>query len=132
MSNEGKTDLVQTVSDTVQNLGELAAAQITAVDKGIQNLQPAIDNLNTSLTGTLETGAKTATDTMNSLSEPLNSLIKTCGDIAVKGVETIGGAGWKLAETVGAIGNTVLSTAQSILGTAGNLITSVLPIGKKI
>jgi len=132
MSNEGKVDLAKSVSSTAQNLGELAVAQITAVDKGIQNLQPSIDNLNTSLTGVLETGAKTVTDTMNSLSEPLNSLITTFGDIAVKGVETIGGAGWKLAETVGAVGNTILSTAQSVIGTAGNFITSVLPIGKKI
>lgn len=132
MANEGKVDLVQTISGTVQGLGNLAVAQITAMDKGIQTLMPSIENMNKSLTGTLETGAKTVTETLNSLSEPINTLAATAGDIAVKGIEAIGGAGWKAAETVGAVGNNVLSVVQSAVGTVGNAVSSVLPIGKKL
>ena len=132
MANEGKVDLAQTITGTVQSLSGLAVAQITALDKGIQTLTPTIENMNKSLAGVLETGAKTVTETLNSLSEPLNTLVATMGDVAVKGIETVGGLGWKAAETVGFVGNNMLSVVQSAVGTVGSAVSSVLPIGKKL
>ncbi|MCG8342191.1 MAG: hypothetical protein MI684_05070 [Chlorobiales bacterium] len=132
MANEGKVDLAQTITGTVQSLSGLAVAQITALDKGIQTLTPTIENMNKNLAGVLETGAKTVTETLNSLSEPLNTLVATMGDVAVKGIETVGGWGWKAAETVGFVGNNMLSVVQSAVGTVGSAVSSVLPIGKKL
>ena len=139
MATEGKVDLTQSINDTVQNLGNLAVSSISAIDKGLQNMQPSIETLNKSMTGMLETGAKTATDVMNNLSDPLNNIVSAAGDTAAKGIETVSGVAGQALEIVGSAGNSAISIAQSAVGTvgsavgaAGEAVSSVLPVGKKI
>ena len=132
MATEGTNDTVKALSSLLENLGNLAAAPIIAVDNSLQTLMPSIETTGKTVGELFERSAKTLNDSVENLSTPLNSIVASLGELATSGIKAVSATGWQVAETVGYVGNNVLSAVQSAAGTIGDTVTSILPVGKKI